>query len=68
LRTSVGSFLADLQRQGALYSYFVTCDATTTTQNDIDLGIVNVVVGIAPVKPAEFVVITIQQTAGQAAT
>lgn len=68
LRTSVGSFLADLQRQGALYSYFVTCDATTTTQTDIDLGIVNVVVGIAPVKPAEFVVITIQQTAGQAAT
>lgn len=68
LRTSVGSFLADLQRQGALYSYFVNCDATTTTQTDIDLGIVNVVVGIAPVKPAEFVVITIQQTAGQAAT
>ena len=46
-------------------AYFVKCDAETTTQNDINLGIVNIVVGFAPLKPAEFVVLTIQQIAGQ---
>lgn len=65
LRLSINSFLADLSRQGAFYAFNVTCDATTTTQRDIDLGIVNVLVQIAPVKPAEFVVISIQQIAGQ---
>jgi len=65
LRLSVNSFLSDLQRQGAFYSYFVQCDNKTTTAHDIALGIVNVIVGIAPVKPAEFVIIQIQQTAGQ---
>jgi len=65
LRLSVNSFLADLQRQGAFYSYSVACDSTTTTQSDIDHGIVNIVVSIAPVKPAEFVVFQIQQVAGQ---
>lgn len=43
-------------------------DSETTTQNDINLGIVNVVVGFAPLKPAEFVVIRIQQMAGQIET
>ncbi|MDT5122140.1 MAG: uncharacterized protein QOC96_1622 [Acidobacteriota bacterium] len=65
LRLSVNSFLSDLQRQGAFYSYFVQCDSKTTTADYIALGIVNVIVGIAPVKPAEFVIIQIQQTAGQ---
>jgi hypothetical protein len=65
LRLSVGAFLADLQRQGAFYNYKVVCDNTTTTQDDIDHGIVNILVLIAPVKPAEFVVIKIQQMAGQ---
>ena len=41
------------------------CDSETTTQADIDRGIVNIVVGFAPLKPAEFVVIQIQQIAGQ---
>ena len=41
------------------------CDSTTTTQADIDLGIVNIIVGFAPLKPAEFVIIQIQQLAGQ---
>ena len=41
------------------------CDKETTTQNDINLGIVNIVVGFAPLKPAEFVVIKLQQIAGQ---
>lgn len=64
LRLSVNSFLADLARQGAFYNYQVTCDATTTTQEDIDNGIVNILVQIAPVKPAEFIVLQIQQRAG----
>ena len=64
LRLQVNSFLADLARQGAFYNYAVTCDATTTTQTDIDNGVVNILVQIAPVKPAEFVVLQIQQIAG----
>ena len=52
---------ADLFRQGAFQgttpreAYFVKCDSETTTQNDINLGIVNILVGFAPLKPAEFV-------------
>ena len=63
-----------LFRQGAFQgaspkdAYFVRCDSSTTTQNDIDLGIVNVVVGFAPLKPAEFVVIKLQQIAGDIPT
>ena len=41
------------------------CDDDTTTQADIDAGVVNVLIGFAPVKPAEFVVIQIRQLAGQ---
>ncbi len=48
-------------------AYYVKCDKETTTQNDIDLGIVNIHVGFAPLKPAEFVVIKLQQIAGQTA-
>ena len=44
------------------------CDSETTTQNDINLGVVNVLVGFAPLKPAEFVIIQIQQIAGQVST
>lgn len=62
LRLQISSFLADLQRQGAFYSYTITCDATTTTQVDIDQGVVNILVLIAPAKPAEFIVIQIQQS------
>lgn len=61
LRLSVSSFLADLARQGAFYNYLVACDATTTTPDDIENGRVNILVQIAPVRPAEFVMITIQQ-------
>ena len=49
-------------------AYFVKCDRETTTQADINLGIVNIVVGFAPLKPAEFVVIKIQQIAGDIPT
>jgi len=71
IRLNVGAFMQNLFRQGAFQgttptqAYFVKCDAETTTQNDIDLGMVNVAVGFAPLKPAEFVVIQIQQIAGQ---
>jgi phage tail sheath protein FI len=71
IRLNVGAFMHDLFRQGAFQgqtpkdAYFVKCDKETTTQNDINLGIVNIVVGFAPLKPAEFVVIKIQQIAGE---
>ncbi|WP_321930938.1 phage tail sheath C-terminal domain-containing protein [Paraburkholderia guartelaensis] len=71
IRLNVGAFMQTLFRQGAFQgssqqqAYFVQCDATTNPQATIDLGIVNIVVGFAPLKPAEFVVITIQQMAGQ---
>ncbi|MDI3560153.1 phage tail sheath C-terminal domain-containing protein [Bradyrhizobium sp. Arg816] len=71
IRLNVGAFMHDLFRKGAFQgasprvAYFIKCDDETTTPNDINLGIVNVVVGFAPLKPAEFVIITIQQIAGQ---
>ena len=71
LRVSVGDFMHNLFTQGAFQgassrdAYFVRCDSSTTTQSDIDRGIVNVVVGFAPLKPAEFVVISIQQIVAQ---
>jgi uncharacterized protein len=66
LRTSITSFMAALSNQGAFYDFQVICDKTTTTPDDINLGVVNVIVAFAPVKPAEFVVLKIQQEAGQA--
>ena len=71
IRLAVGSFMNTLFRQGAFQgaspreAYFVRCDSSTTTQADIDLGIVNIRVGFAPLKPAEFVIISLQQIAGQ---
>jgi uncharacterized protein len=73
LRLNIGVFMHDLFRQGAFQggkpgdAYFVRCDATTTTQSDIDKGIVNIIVGFAPLKPAEFVIIYLQQMAGNLA-
>ncbi|MFJ4783920.1 phage tail sheath family protein [Streptomyces sp. NPDC088794] len=72
LRLSIGSFMTTLFRQGAFQgatpsqAFFVKCDAETTTQADIDAGVVNVLVGFAPLKPAEFVVVKISQQAGLA--
>jgi len=74
IRLNVGAFMHRLFRQGAFQgsspadAYFVKVDSETTTQADIDLGIVNIDVGFAPLKPAEFVIIRIQQMAGQIAT
>ena len=74
IRLNLGAFMQDLFRQGAFQgktpqeAYFVKCDSETTTQSDIDHGIVNILVGFAPLKPAEFVIIKIQQIAGQLGT
>lgn len=71
IRLNVGAFMHDYFRKGAFQgktpdqAYFVKCDGETTTQSDIDKGIVNILVGFAPLKPAEFVVIQIEQLAGQ---
>ncbi len=74
IRLNLGAFMHNLFRQGAFQgttpkdAYFVKCDKETTTQTDINLGIVNILVGFAPLKPAEFVVIKLQQMAGQIET
>jgi uncharacterized protein len=71
IRLNVGAFMNNLFRQGAFQgrtpreAYFVKCDKESTTQNDINLGIVNIIVGFAPLKPAEFVIIKLQQISGQ---
>jgi uncharacterized protein len=71
IELNVGSFMDGLFRQGAFagetpaQAYLVKCDRDTTTQADVDRGIVNILVGFAPLKPAEFVVLKIQQLAGQ---
>jgi phage tail sheath protein FI len=74
IRLNVGAFMNDLFRKGAFAggkpseAYFVKCDKETTTANDQNLGIVNIWVGFAPLKPAEFVVLYLQQIAQQLAT
>ncbi|MGZ5440541.1 MAG: phage tail sheath family protein [Thermoanaerobaculia bacterium] len=74
IRLTAGAFMQGLWSQGAFQgastkdAYFVQCDSTTTTQSDIASGVVNIVVGFAPLKPAEFVLITIQQNAQGGAT
>jgi Bacteriophage tail sheath protein len=72
IRTSIEGFMLSLFNQGALQgatpsqAFQVKCDSSTTTQDDINNGIVNIIVAFAPLKPAEFVVIKIAQLAGQA--
>jgi phage tail sheath protein FI len=74
LRLSIGSFMDSLFRQGAFAgtsprsAYFVKCDAETNPVSSTSLGVLNAIVGFAPVYPAEFVIITIQQMAGQSST
>jgi phage tail sheath protein FI len=71
LRITVENFMLSLFSQGAFQgssprqAFLVQCDASTTTQVDIDNGIVNIIVAFRPLKPAEFVVIKIAQLAGQ---
>jgi phage tail sheath protein FI len=74
VRLDIGAFMHGLFRQGAFAgqtakdAYFVQCDSNTNPQADIDNGILNVIVGFAPLKPAEFVVVTIQQIVGDIQT
>jgi uncharacterized protein len=71
IRLNVGSFMQGLFLQGAFQgttpseAYFVKCDSENNPQSSIDQGVVNILVGFAPLYPAEFVVIQIQQMAGQ---
>jgi len=72
LRVNIESFMNGLFRAGAFQgekasdAYFVRCGlGDTMTQGDIDRGQVIVQVGFAPVKPAEFVIVRIQQKVGQ---
>ena len=73
IRLNLTAYMHGLFRQGAFQgtkreeAYFVKCDSETTTQADIDKGIVNILVAFAPLKPAEFVIIQIQQLTGQSA-
>ncbi len=72
IHRNVGAFMHELFLQGAFQgtsprdAYFIQCDAQTTTQKDRDTSVVNVLVGFAPLKPAEFIVIKVSQKAGRA--
>ena len=75
LTQEVNAFMLTLFRQGSYFqgstpseAFLVQCDSTTTTQADIDAGVVNILVGFAPLKPAEFVIVQITQLAGQTQT
>jgi phage tail sheath protein FI len=71
IRLNVGAFMHTLFTKGAFEhesprdAYLVKCDSETTTPEDVDRGIVNILVGFAPLRPAEFVIIQITQLAGQ---
>jgi phage tail sheath protein FI len=73
LRLNIGAFMMLQFRAGAFQgktpndAFFVQCDDKTTTQADIDAGIVNIRVGFAPLKPAEFVVLKLSQKVNQPA-
>jgi uncharacterized protein len=74
LRLTIGGFMLDLFRQHALQgstpqeAFFVKCDSETTTETDRQNGIVNVLVGFAPLKPAEFVIVKLSQKVAQQQT
>jgi uncharacterized protein len=74
LTQEVTAFMLSLFRQGAFagttpsQAFVVQCDSTTTTPADVTNGVVNILVGFAPLVPAEFVVVQIAQLAGQAQT
>lgn len=73
IRATITEFLTRVWKDGALMgtkaeeAFFVRCDRTTMTQDDIDNGRLIILIGIAPVKPAEFVIFRIAQWAGGSA-
>ena len=72
IRLAVGSYLQGLFGQGAFQgrspkdAYFVRCDHGTTTDSDIAQGLLNIEIGFAPLKPAEFVILKLQTKVGTA--
>ena len=74
LRLNIRAFMLTQFRAGAFQgstpddAFFVACDSTATTQQDIDNGVVNILVGFAPLKPAEFVVLKLSQKVNQSAS
>jgi uncharacterized protein len=74
VRQTITNFLTTVWRSGALQgtkpdeAFFVKCDRTTMTQDDIDNGRLICVIGVAPVKPAEFVIFRIQQLTRESQT
>ncbi|MBI3785382.1 MAG: phage tail sheath family protein [Deltaproteobacteria bacterium] len=72
VRRSISNFLERVWRSGALFgatkeeAFFVKCDRTTMTQDDIDNGRLVCLIGICPVKPAEFVIFRISQKTAEA--
>ena len=74
IRRQVETFMLELFGNGALMgnspkqAFYVRCGSDTTTQADLDLGVVNVEVGFAPIKPAEFLVLAIRQLTGRNAS
>jgi phage tail sheath protein FI len=73
LRLNIRAFMMTQFRAGAFQgatpddAFFVRCDSSTTAQTDIDNGVVNILVGFAPLKPAEFVVLKLSQIVNQPA-
>lgn len=71
IRSRVGAFLYDCYRAGAFHeptpsdAYFVKCDAGTTSDDDIELGIVNVLVGFKTSRQPDFLMLSLQLIAGQ---
>lgn len=71
IRLNIGAFMQSLFVRGAFQgatpreAYLVKCDGETTSQQDVNAGIVNILVGFAPLKPAEFVVVRLTQLAGR---
>ena len=71
IERNVDAFLNTYWREGALAgtrpeaAYFVKCNSETMTQSDIEAGIINIQIGIAPLKPAEFIIIRIRLTSNQ---
>jgi phage tail sheath protein FI len=70
VRQTITQFLTTVWRNGALMgrkaeeAFFVKCDRTTMTQDDIDNGRLICIIGISPVKPAEFVIFRLTQFSG----
>jgi phage tail sheath protein FI len=72
VRRAVENFLLTVWRDGALQgskaeeAFFVRCDRTTMTQNDLDSGRLTCLIGVAPIRPAEFVIVTISKKTREA--